>query len=98
MIWLTHTSQLDRYEDALVDIGTSLDLYPTSFKALRTRARVHLQLGRYEEAVADFRSALEQAGLEGTTADQRALREELRKAEVDLKRSKTKDYYKILGM
>lgn len=38
--------------------------------------------------------------MEGTAsdADVRALRVELKKAEADLKRSKTKDYYKILGV
>ena len=34
---------------------------------------------------------------EGSDNDVRALKTELKKAEVDLKRSKTKDYYKILG-
>ncbi len=35
--------------------------------------------------------------MEGNAADERALKAELQKAEVALKRSKTKDYYKILG-
>jgi DnaJ homolog subfamily C member 7 len=48
--------------------------------------------------VADFKSALEQAGMEGADADVRSLRAELKKAEAALKRSKTKDYYKILGI
>ena len=53
---------------------------------------------KYEAAVRDFQEAMEQAEMEGSTADVKALRDELRKAEVALKRSKTKDYYKILGM
>lgn len=72
-------------------------MHPTSFKALRTRARINLHLENYEAAVADFKSALEYAASEGSGADERALQTELRKAEADLKRSKTKDYYKILG-
>jgi len=36
--------------------------------------------------------------MEGSDADVRALRGELKKAEAELKRSKTKDYYKILGL
>jgi len=71
---------------------------PTSFKALRTRARINLHLEKYEGAVADFKSAIEQAGMEGNDADVRALKADLRKAEAALKRSKTKDYYKILGV
>ena len=51
----------------------------------------------YEAAIADFQSAMQQARLEGSDADVRALRAELKRAEVELKRSKTKDYYKILG-
>ena len=63
----------------------------------RTRARCQLRLEKYESAVADFKSAIEYAETEGADGDVRALKTELRKAEVDLKRSKTKDYYKILG-
>lgn len=40
---------------------------------------------------------MEQAEFEGVDADVRALRSELKKAEAALKRSKTKDYYNILG-
>ncbi|KAL5513467.1 hypothetical protein ACEPAH_3866 [Sanghuangporus vaninii] len=90
--------KLDRYEDALVDVTTSLELHPTSFKALRTRARINLRLENYDAAVADFKSALDYAEVEGSAADGRSLRTELRQAEADLKRSKTKDYYKILGL
>ena len=52
---------------------------------------------KYDAAVRDFQEAAELAEGEGSVADLRALRDELKKAEVALKRSKTKDYYKILG-
>ena len=73
---------------------------PTSFKALRTRARIYLHLEKYDTAIADFKSAIQQARTEGnsTENDVRALQSELKKAEAALKRSKTKDYYKILGL
>ncbi|KAI1790529.1 protein prenylyltransferase [Ganoderma leucocontextum] len=90
--------KLERYEDALADTEASLELNSTSFKALRTRARINLHLEKYDAAIADFNSAIEQAGFENCDADVRALRAELKKAEVALKRSKTKDYYKILGV
>lgn len=48
--------------------------------------------------MADFKSAIEQAEFEDSAADVKSLRIELKKAEAALKRSKTKDYYKILGM
>jgi DnaJ family protein C protein 7 len=80
-----------------VDTEASLALCSTSFKALRTRARINLHLEKYDAAVADFRSSIEHAGFEGLDAEVRALKVELKKAEAALKRSKTKDYYKILG-
>jgi len=54
-------------------------------------------LEKYDASVSDFKQAIEQADLEGTDADVKALKGELKKAEAALKRSKTKDYYKILG-
>lgn len=92
-------SQLSRWEDALQDTEASLILNPTSFKALRTQARINLNLEKYDKAVADFKSAIEQAERDGSAgdADVRALKAELKKAEIAAKRSKTKDYYKILG-
>lgn len=91
--------QLNRHEEALVDTDTSITLNPTSFKAFRTRARIHLHLEKYDKAVADFSQAIEQAQRDGSAGepDVRALKAELKKAELALKRSKTKDYYKILG-
>lgn len=85
------------YEEALADAEESISLNELSFKVYRTRARIHLHMEKYESAVSDFKTAIEQAGSEGSDADVRALRQELKKAELDLKRSKTKDYYKILG-
>lgn len=90
--------KLSRYDDALVDTEASLLLQPGSFKALRTRARIQLHNEQYDDAIADFRSALEQAEFEGADADVRALRGELKRGEAALRRSKTKDYYKILGV
>ncbi|KAJ6469745.1 hypothetical protein C8R47DRAFT_766780 [Mycena vitilis] len=92
--------KLNRHEDALRDTDASLELIPTSFKALRTRARIHLHLEQYDKCVADFKAAIQQVGMDGSAgdADVKALKTELKKAEAALKRSKTKDYYKILGV
>ena len=94
MICITILLQVDRHDEALQDITTSLDLNPTSFKALRTRARIHMHFEKFDAAIADFNSALE---LADNSAEQKSIQAELRKAEAALKRSKTKDYYKILG-
>ncbi|KAI9509137.1 hypothetical protein F5148DRAFT_1275432 [Russula earlei] len=90
--------KLSRHDDALVDTEASLVLQPGSFKALRTRARIRLHKEQYDDAIADFRSALEQAEFESADGDVRSLRGELKRAEAALKRSKTKDYYKVLGV
>jgi hypothetical protein len=90
--------QLSRHDDALVDTEASLVLQPGSFKALRTRARIRLHKEQYEDAIADFNAAIEQAEFESAGGDVRTLRTELKRAEAALKRSKTKDYYKILGI
>lgn len=89
--------QMEKHEEALADTDASLELLPSSFKALRTRARLHLHFEKYDAAIGDFRSAIEQAEFESSAADVKTLRAELKKAEAALKRSKTKDYYKILG-
>jgi len=93
----THT-QLTRHDDALIDTEASLVLQPGSFKALRTRARIRLHKEQYDDAIADFRAALEHAEFESADGDVRTLRGEIKRAEAALKRSKTKDYYKILGV
>jgi len=92
--------KLDRHQDALSDTDASLTLCPTSFKALRTRARLNLHFENFDASISDYKSAIQQAQTESTATDGdvRALRTELKKAEAALKRSKTKDYYKILGV
>ncbi|KAH9479103.1 DnaJ-like protein subfamily C member 7 [Psilocybe cubensis] len=92
--------KLERHEEALHDTDASLLLSPNSYKALRTRARINLHLEKFDAAIADFNSAIQQAQTEGSTTDAevRGLKAELKKAEAALKRSKTKDYYKILGV
>ncbi len=92
--------KLEQHKEALSDTETSLLLWPNSFKALRTRARINLHLEKYDASIADFHAAIQQAETEGsaTDADVRALKVELKKAEAALKRSKSKDYYKILGV
>ncbi|KAF9035604.1 hypothetical protein BJ165DRAFT_1533588 [Panaeolus papilionaceus] len=92
--------KLEKHEEALADTDASLLLSPNSFKAFRTRARIHLHLENFDAAIADFKSAIQQAQGDGSALDNdvRSLKAELKKAEAALKRSKTKDYYKILGV
>ncbi|CEL56292.1 DnaJ homolog subfamily C member 7 homolog OS=Schizosaccharomyces pombe (strain 972 / ATCC 24843) GN=SPBC543,02c PE=4 SV=1 [Rhizoctonia solani AG-1 IB] len=91
--------KLKQLEPALEDTNASLALNPDSYKALRTRARIHLELEHFEDAVRDFKAAQESAEGDGTAMGEvRSIAEEVKKAEVLLKRSKTKDYYKILNI
>ncbi|KAF4569510.1 hypothetical protein EYR40_008485 [Pleurotus pulmonarius] len=92
--------KLERYQEALEDTNVSIELNDSAFKVYRTRARIHLGLEAFEEAVRDFKRAIELANTDGLTgpSDVRSLQGELRKAEVALKQSKTKDYYGILGV
>ncbi|CAN6675127.1 hypothetical protein TRVA0_092S00144 [Trichomonascus vanleenenianus] len=84
--------KLGLLEEALADCDASLALDDTFVKVRRTKARVLGKLERWEDAVSEFKSALEQ-----DEADQ-GLRQELRDAELELKKAQRKDYYKILGV
>ncbi|KAG9043915.1 hypothetical protein FS837_008975 [Tulasnella sp. UAMH 9824] len=94
----TTLHKMKKYREALSDTEEAIELMPTSFKAIRTQARLRMALEEYEEAVRDFNLAKEALGDDGPSADRKALDDEIRKAEAALKRSKTKDYYKILGV
>jgi len=85
---------MKKLEDALEDTLIALELQPTNFKALRTQGRIRMAQEEYEEAVRDFKRAQEicASGDEGSPADMKSIADELKKAEVALKRSKEKDY------
>ncbi|KAK9470666.1 uncharacterized protein V1510DRAFT_248261 [Dipodascopsis tothii] len=84
--------KLQRFEEAVVDCDAALALDNDFIKARRTKARALGQLDRWEESVREFQAAIEVDSTDGN------LRAELREAELELKKSKRKDYYKILGV
>jgi DnaJ family protein C protein 7 len=88
----TVLSKLGRYEEAVQDCDASLNLDPSFLKVLRKRAECHQKLERYEDAVRDLKAALEM------DKSNRDIRRELQAAELELKKSLRKDYYKILGV
>ena len=88
-------SKMGDYSASIADCTTALELDPGYTKPLRTRARAYLSNEAYEDAVRDFKKALEESV---GTPDADSLRRELRQAELDLKRSEKKDYYKILNV
>jgi len=88
--------KLKKYDDALADCDACLEINSSYFKALRTRARVHLANEDWEAAVRDFKAAYELAP--AGSNDEAGLKREVQEAEGALKRSKLKDHYKTLGV
>ncbi|KAJ6593716.1 hypothetical protein B0H19DRAFT_920824, partial [Mycena capillaripes] len=65
---------------------------------LHTSACIHLHLKQYDKCIVDFKASIQQIGMDGSAGDVdlHVLKTELEMTEAALKRSKTKDYYKIL--
>lgn len=84
-------TRIGNLREAVTDCNRVLELNSQYLKALLLRARCHNDLEKFEEAVADYETALQ---LEKTPEIKRLLRE----AKFALKKSKRKDYYKILGI
>lgn len=70
----------------------ALGLNPHSLQALLFRGQIAIDEERFEDAVRALNTAKEQH------ADSRDIQDLLQKAHVLLKRSKKKDYYKVLGV
>lgn len=82
--------KLRLFEEAISDCTRAIDLDNGYVKAYMRRANLYSQVERYEDAVRDYEAAKK------LDPENRDIREGLRQAKVDLKRSKRKDYYKIL--
>ena len=82
-------SKIGRYNEAISDCTRALQLDASFTKPLKTRARAYQLNEQYEEAVRDFKRAVDASA---GTAEQDTLRREARRAEVDLKRSKKLEY------
>lgn len=96
-------SKLSRFDESIQDCTQALQLDAGFVKPLKTRARAYLSSEKYEEAVRDFKRAVDSSV---GTAEHDSLVRECSRAEVDLKRSKKQEYvcstnnsyYKILGV
>lgn len=84
-------SKQGRYKEAIADCNLAFELNDKYLKAVLLRAQCHNDLEMYEECVRDYEQA---QGLEKKVNVSRLLRE----AKLSLKKSKRKDYYKILGI
>lgn len=84
--------QLKDYKGAITDCEKAISLDPSYTKAKKTKANALGQSGDWEGAVRELKELQEQDQTDGSIA------KELRKAELELKKSMRKDYYKILGV
>ena len=80
------------YDEAVADCDAAIKLDPSYTKARRTRAKAVGQAGNWEEAVRELKSLFE------LNPQDTSLPKEIRNAELELRKSKRKDYYKILGI
>lgn len=80
------------WKEAIADCDDALKLDSTYHKARRTRAKALGQLGNWEEAVRELKNFAEANPTDNN------IKQEIRNAELELKKSKRKDYYKILGV
>lgn len=85
-------SKLKQWSKAIEDCDAALKLDPTYTKAKKTRAKALGENGDWEEAVKVLKDIAEQ------NPNEPGIAKEVRQAELELKKSKRKDYYKILGV
>lgn len=84
--------KLKEYEGAISDCDLALKLDSTYTKARKTRANALGQNGDWDAAVKELKDLYE------ANPNEPGLAKEVRNAELELKKSKRKDYYKILGV
>lgn len=87
----TVLARLTKLKDAIADCTAALNLDENYLKALLRRAKCYMDLAEYDEAVKDYEKACKM----DKSRDNKKLLQDAKQA---LKRSKQKDYYKILGI
>lgn len=83
-------SKLKQWQNAIQDCDKAIQLDPSYTKAKKTRAKALGEGGDWEEAVRAYKNIQEQ------TPEEPGIAKDIRNAELELKKSKRKDYYKIL--
>ncbi|CAL8576446.1 hypothetical protein XPA_002328 [Xanthoria parietina] len=84
--------KLKDFKSAISDCDRAIALDSTYVKARRTRARALGESGSWEEAVREFKAIAE------SNPSEPGIQKEVHNAELELKKSKRKDYYKLLGV
>ncbi|GAB7339690.1 hypothetical protein MBLNU457_6266t1 [Dothideomycetes sp. NU457] len=85
-------NKLKKYKDAIADCEQALKLDPSYTKARKTKAKAMGEDGNWEEAVRELKDIAE------SNPEEPNIAKDVRNAELELKKSKRKDYYKILGV
>ena len=85
-------SKLKQWQLAIQDCDNAIKLDPSYTKARKTRAKALGEGGDWEEAVRAYKNIQEQS------PEEPGIAKDIRNAEMELKKSKRKDYYKILGV
>lgn len=87
----TVCSKLNQTKQAAEACTAALELDENYIKALLRRAKCYTELGEYEDAVKDYERLYK---IDKSKENKQLLHE----AKITLKKSKRKDYYKILGL
>lgn len=85
-------SRLKQWPSAIADCDRALQLDPSYTKARKTRAKAFGESGDWEEAVRAYKAVQE------SNPEEPGIAKDIRNAELELKKSQRKDYYKILGV
>jgi DnaJ family protein C protein 7 len=88
---LCYTRQKN-WKAAIADCDKALELDPSYTKARKTRAKALGESGNWEEASRELKAIQE------ANPSEPGIAQDIRNAELELKKSKRKDYYKILGI
>merc|ERR1712038_1345417 len=88
----TVAAKLKKTGECLTDCDKALELDPNYTKAALRRAKCYMETEQYEEAIRDYERILKS---DKSNMESRQL---LQEAKLELKKSKRKDYYKILGV
>ncbi|ESO86302.1 hypothetical protein LOTGIDRAFT_195247, partial [Lottia gigantea] len=87
----TVSAKLGKHEDCIKDCTEAIELDSSYVKAYLRRARSYMEVEKYEESVRDYEKIY---NLDKSREHKRLLNE----AKLELKKSKRKDYYKLLGI
>ena len=85
-------NKIQRNEEALAALNRAISVDSQYAKAIIKKGDILLEQKKFDESIAEYSKVKEFA------PQTPGLREKLKKAQVELKKSKRKDYYKLLGV